>query len=426
MKLFNYRYLPLNIYILYSFIVAFALIFGPIKFLGMNYALVGIYLTIFLCLFAVAFIAGSSGDLYIQKIGNDVLFVEHSIFKFLLYFCLVISVKSWLVFFFSGNSLSLSSMGSNYVSSYDGYIRGGGSIGITYIVNIFEQTFTTITLLLIFSFFGNIKGRAKYISVFIITTYLLVNVIGSGKQKYFGDLIIFSLYSYQIFNAIQGIRFNLKKIMVYMCVGVAIILCFSFILSLRYTAIGISGDNISTSLHPLAYWDDNSIVLFLFGNKIGFSIGMFLAYLSNGLYGLNLCLHLPFEWTYFLGSSYSLAKIIEITLGEPGLILSHSYVFRSESLGWGLDKWHSIFSWLASDFTFPGVLLIGAMFGFIYGRLWIKAIEGSNPIAKPLFIYLSLGLIFSYSNNQLVHSLSGVFVLVGLCVLYLLTSKNSA
>jgi hypothetical protein len=71
-----------------------------------------------------------------------------------------------------------------------------------------------------------------------------------------------------------------------------------------------------------------------------------------------------------------------------------------------------LFAWLASDITFIGVLFLVPLFAFLYARLWLQAIKSSNPFSGPLFVYLSLGLIFSYANNQIMHTLAGVIVLL--------------
>lgn len=423
MKILSYRYLPINIYIIYTLFVFFSLFLGPVQYRNMDFFVLVPYVSLILLFFCVFFIHGTKGVLETNQ--NNVLI--NKVFKLFIFFGLLISIKMWGVFFYSGKSLSLTSMGANYISSYDGYVRGQASIGVLYILNIFESSILSIAILFIFSSYQYMGKGLKRISWFIVSTYLLVNVIGSGKQKYLGDLIIFGIYSYLICLAISRKNFKVKTVLTYLFFFLIIFAAFSFVLSSRYSALGIDGANIAQKIHPMMYWDNESVIVSLFGEQIGFPIGMFLGYFTNGLYGLNLCLQLPFEWTYMLGNSYSLAKIIEVTASEPGLILNNSYPFRAESLGWGLDKWHSLFAWLASDVSFAGVILLAGLFGLIYGYLWRQCIMNNNPFARPLFIYLSLGVIFSFSNNQIMHNLSGVIMLIMLSIFYVLSmNKNNA
>ena len=391
----------------------------------MNYPVLFSYLGVLLLLFAVGFILGTKGP-FSYGVGESLnpLKMVSSIFRVLLIVSILIAIKSWVEFLLSSKSLSLTSLGQNYVSSYDGYVRGEGQIGFTYILDIFESAITVITILFTFSHYRIFSKRAKVAAVFIIITYLLINVIGSGKQKYLGDIVVFFVYAVIIKSATLNIKYSLKKLSIVLLSIVTIIILFSVILSQRYSAIEIDASNIANSIHPLMYWDEDAPILLLFGDISGFAIGMFLGYFTNGLCGLNLALTLPFEWTYFLGSSYSLARILESFIGMPDVILANSYPYRVEQLGWGMDKWHSLFPWLASDITFWGVLVVTLLFAYIYGRVWISSLKNINPFARPLFIYFSLGVIFSFSNNQLMHSLSGCIVLLFLMLFYIICKKR--
>ena len=165
-------------------------------------------------------------------------------------------------------------------------------------------------------------------------------------------------------------------------------------------------------------WDVDSFIVQVLGPGYGFAVGSVLFYFSNGLYGLYLSLTLPFEWSYLVGNSYSLGRIVEIAVGDPGLVLEETYPYRvGVTYGWGLDKWHSAFAWLASDIGFGGILLITPLFARFYARIWKEAVAATNIASGPLFLYLTLGLAFSYSNNQLVHAMSGVLVLIFLLLL---------
>ncbi|WP_407530739.1 O-antigen polymerase [Vibrio parahaemolyticus] len=423
MKLFTYRYLPVNIFLVYTLFVFIALFSGPVKYFGMDYLSVVSFCSAFAFMMLFGFIKGVSGSFHVNPMSVGPK--SEKLINIIIFLAVVVAFKSWGQFIMSGRSLSLAAMGDNYVSSYSGYERGQASIGFAYILAIFEQTLTTLCLLVVFSHFSSLRRSIKMMALFVVFSYLLVNVIGSGKQKYLGDILIFLSYSYLIRMAIYKKQISVNKVIVFAVLVAIFIVLFSFILSSRYTAIGIDSMNISNSLHPLMIWDNDSILIGVLGEEIGFPIGMFLGYFSNGLYGLSLSLHMDFEWTYLVGNSYSLAKIIEVTMSEPGLILANSYPFRADELGWGLDKWHSAFSWFASDVSFPGVIILGALFGFFYGRVWKGAISNKNIFSKPIFIYLSLGSIFLYSNNQMFHALSGVFTFVILVTLYFLSRSPS-
>lgn len=226
--------------------------------------------------------------------------------------------------------------------------------------------------------------------------------------------------------AAKGRKFDIRTIGIFVLTAILVFFMFLEILRQRYLAAGIGLDNIYERSHPLISWDAESPLFIFFSSDYALALGSFLFYLTNGLYGLYLSLTLPFEWTYFVGNSYSLGRIIEIALSADGFILEQTYPYRvGVTYGWGFDKWHSLFAWIASDITFLGILFLTPLFSFFYARLWLQAIRASNPFAGPLFIYLSLGLIFSYANNQIMHSLAGVIVFVVLAAGWVLSRNLS-
>lgn len=417
MKIFSYRYLPLNVYLGYSFFVLLSLFLGPIEYKNLDFLVLGGFIFVLIFLFALGYMAGARGGYRYFSINIYERAVSYRrirrFFQVLLILSVVSSLLQWYSFLASGGGLNLDSVGDSYVKGYEGYERGRATIDFFYVLDIFDQALATLALLFSFYYFRVVGRGGRYAILFVVATYLLINVVGTGKQKYLGDLVIFIFFCLLINFAAQGKKFKMRTLG-----GAAVALFIVFflfveILRQRYQAAGIGLDNIQEKAHPLISWDEGSVVFSLVGSDYALALGIFLGYFSNGLYGLYLSLTLPFEWSYFSGNSYSLGRIIEIIFSADGFILEHTYPYRvGATYGWGFDKWHSMFSWLASDVTFLGVLLITPMFSFMYARLWLQAITASNPFSGPLFIYLSLGLIFSYANNQIMHGLAGVIVLV--------------
>lgn len=430
MKLFSYRYLPLNIYVGYSSFVLLSLFLGPIEYKDLDYLVLTSFITVLVFLFSLGYLAGARGNYRQYSNYTEARSVSYQrIRRFLstlLIFGVISSVGQWYFFLASGGELNLGSIGDSYVKGYEGYERGQAQIDFFYILNIFDQALAALVLLFSFYYFKVMRASARYAFLFVVMTYLLINVVGTGKQKYLGDVVIFTFFCMIINFAAQGRRFKLRNFGVAALAAIFVFLMFVEILRQRYLAAGIGLDNIYEKAHPLISWDENSLVFSLVSSDYALALGIFLGYFTNGLYGLYLSLTLPFEWTYFVGNSYSLGRVVEIALSADSSILEHTYPYRvGVKYGWGFDKWHSLFAWLASDITFFGVLFLAPLFSFLYARLWLQAIRSSNPFAGPLFIYLSLGLIFSYANNQIMHGLAGVIVLVVLLAGWMLSRNLS-
>lgn len=428
MKIFSYRYLPLNIYIGYSIFVLVSLFVGPMKYKGLDHLVLTSFIAVLVFLFWLGYVAGARGDYRQFPHHFEVRFASYQRIRWflsaLLIFGVISSLGQWYSFLASGGGLNFSDIGDSYVKGYAGYERGQAKIDLYYIFNIFDQAVAALILLFSFYYFRVMGTSARYAFLFVVTTYLLINVVGTGKQKHLGDVVIFTFFCMLLNFAAKGQKFKFRTLGVVTVAALSVFIMFVEILRQRYSAAGIGLDNIYEKSHSLISWDEDSLVFSLVGSEYALALGIFLGYFTNGLYGLYLSLTLPFEWSYFFGNSYSLGRIVEIALSADGAILEHTYPYRvGVTYGWGFDKWHSLFAWLASDITFFGVLFLVPLFSFLYARIWLQALRASNPFAGPLFIYLSLGLIFSYANNQIMHGLAGVIVLVVLLAGWVL-SRN--
>jgi hypothetical protein len=412
--------------------VILCLFFGPVKYYNIDYLLVTSYIFMYVLLFFVGYCFGVKGISINYDIGFTKVRLSRLInilFKLIISYGILSSIFRLLKVYSEVGSFGVSNIGKKYIETYSDYVRGESVVDIFYVLNIFDQAIIAILLLFGISNFSKIYRTEKFLLLLIAFSYLFVNTIAYGKQKFLGDIVVFIFYYFVLSVAKKKVRINFKHISILIFfISISLIL-FLEIFSQRYEAVGIGLHNINSKSHPLVYWDLDSFLLNLFGGGYGFSLAILLFYFSNGLCGLSLSLKLPFEWSFFAGSSYSVGRIVEILFSAKGLILEKTYPYRAgEVYGWGLDKWHSAFAWLASDFTFWGVLFITPFFAFFYARIWIQSVNSRNAFSSPLFVYLSLALIFSYSNNQIVHSPSGVIVLSSLLCGWLLSldCKNNS
>lgn len=423
MKIIRYRYLPLTAYLLYAAFVIGCLLFGPVQFEGIGYGILLAFLGAYLFLFAIGYLVGAKGAFSVpverrEAMGKDGYRRIRKIFGFLLIVAVAQSVLGWADLIISGGASNFSALGERYSDYYGGYERGQAKVDLQYVASILVQAALALAIILGLANYRHLEKGRRWLLVFVVGSYVLVNLLGSGKQKYLGDIVIFVLVATMIGMAARGAKLRPARMAKLAAFSAVSLLIFAEILRQRYSYIGVGIDSIAEMSHPLVIWDVNTPLVELFGPDYGFAFGYVLFYFSNGLYGLYLCLTLPFEWTYLVGSSYSIGRVAEIVTGEPGAILHSTYPYRAGLIyGWGLEKWHSAFSWIASDIGFTGVLVLTPAFGLFYARLWREAVNSLNVAAAPLFIYLSLGLAFSFANNQLVHAMSGVIVLGVLLIL---------
>jgi hypothetical protein len=389
----------------------------PIKYESIDYAVLLPYLAGVLLTFSVGFIGGARGrlpadgcqarhalSLSYERIQRPVVFV-------LLLF-LASGSLDLIQLLNSAKNLGFLSIGARYVEVYSDYERGGASVDLNYVANIVADAFTMLAIVTFFYYRSVVSKKYRIMFYIGLFAYVFVGVIGYGKQKQIGDIAIFILYATAIAVAGRRLTYDRRALVLSVILAGIFSIAFLEVLRQRYSIAGIHLGNIDEVVHPLVRWNADSYVLTILPERYALSFVMFASYFTNGLYGLYLCLSLPFEWTYMIGNSYALSRIAEIISDSDGTLIGRTYPLRAgEVYGWGLDKWHTTYSWLASDVTFLGVFGLVLLFSFLYGKLWVQSLSARNPISGPLFIYLSLGLVFSFANNQLVHSLAGVMSL---------------
>ena len=432
MKLFSYRYIPLNIYIAYCLFTLCCLLVVPIRYQQIDYLTLIGYMGLIIGFFTTGYIFGAKGHLLDKRqlnleasraLSRNAYLSIKSLLGILLWISTLYVLHQWYqVFTTSGFDLDLSKLGESYVNYYENYERGQANVNLAYILNILIQTCLTLTLFIGAYYLREMSSTKRWVFLFIITSYVMINVLVSGKQKFFGDVVIIFFFFSMLNFARYRKKIKISRLAIAFAMFLVVVMVFVELLNQRYVAAGIGLHNIAEFAHPLTQWNDASLWFEIFGERYGFAMGIFLGYFTNGLYGLSLSLQLPFEWTYFVGNSYSLARVVEIIF-EGTTIIDKSYPVRvGLEYGWDLSKWHSLFAWLASDFTFAGVLILALFFGILYGKLWVLAVSYANSYAGPLFLNFSLGLIFSLSNNQIMHGMAGVISVFVLLLGYFLST----
>ncbi|MDX1810144.1 MAG: hypothetical protein R3331_11450 [Sulfurospirillaceae bacterium] len=308
-------------------------------------------------------------------------------------------------------NLSISQMGEAYINSYAGYVRGTGHVSLVFLIQTLTYVPYLVTLILGSYYFKNLPRSYKVLVVFSYLSIILLQTIGHGKQKQLGDIIVFIFIT-------QILKFNLqnknvrkkifKKMAIFALLGMSALVT---VLYFRYSALNINLSNINDHVHPLMKYDIHHWIFKVFGAEIGFPLSVFTGYLSQGYYGLSLCMQEPFQWTYFVGNSYSLTVFLQRFLHVP-VDFHNTYLYRASlHTGWGDNKWSTAFAWYAGDLTFVGTLFFFMLVAFLYAKVWKEAYLYKNPISIVLFSMLTIGLLYIPANNQLLHT-PGSFIAV--------------
>ncbi len=326
---------------------------------------------------------------------------------------------------FEGNfNTDITAIGATYLDGYEGYERNSGTYGLQFLIYSFGLPFAFITNIWGLYYFRTLTKAEKLAVLFVLVGSLIFYVLGSGKQKQLGDTIIYIIAIVAIKKGVTNQGIKLRTLIIGIFSGILSIFIFAFILAQRYAALSTDAFNYNQkSLNNIAIDVDHPIFK-VFGPDMGFSLTVFLSYLSQGYYGLGLATTVNHSWTYFLGFSYSLSVIANRVFGVewvwPNTLLFQTGV----QAGWGESKWHTAFTHFATDFTFPGTTILFGFIAYLFARSWISAIRYENPFAILMFSLLTLGAFFLPANNQLLHSPGNLFTVITISILYMAKARS--
>lgn len=125
------------------------------------------------------------------------------------------------------------------------------------------------------------------------------------------------------------------------------------------------------------------------------------SYLTAGYYALSLALEKPFVPCYGLGNSFFLTRITR-RLFKTDYISDRSYPGRLEAAH-GIDRhvrWHTFYTWWASDVSFYGVVLIVFIAGWFLAMTWMDCLLYRHAVSVILFSLTATLVYYLPANNQ--------------------------
>lgn len=414
-------YAPLKLILSFIIITFSLVIWGPVEYYMFPMGKTALFIFSVILAMVVGYTYGVATGVSPAKsgrVGGEVL--VRRLFDFSLIvsiIALLISIGSAIL---SGQlNTDISTIGDAYASGYENYERNAGSYSLTFIIYSLSLPFNFISIVLGLYYFFSL-GKIRQISVlFLIIASLLFYIVGSGKQKQLGDIIIYIISIAAIKYGVRRKPIKIKWIALAAVFGVVGLMAFVAILGQRYSVLGVDIANINQRINDRVYFDRTHPVFTIFGPSYGLNLAMFSTYLSQGYYGLGLSLETDWKWTHFLGFSYSISVIANRLFGVEWEWPNTLIVQVANSTGWDESKWNTIFPYYATDFTFPGTVVIFGYFAYVYARAWNSAIKYENPFSILVFSLLTMGALFIPANNQLLHSPGGLFTTALVTALYL-------
>lgn len=349
-----------------------------------------IYTVIFLTFVCVAFYFGcKSIPVLMQPVTKlpSLSVIKPSILCILI---LVVTADLWLYLYDlvnSGLAQFSFAMGDNYKSLlYNDQITQNSTWGRFFVLLSPLRVFLIAYCIYNYS---NLTTILKY----SLYTLLLSNIflgVSRGQQVDLGNVLIYIFVPFFIKSLQVG---KIKELLRKAAIGSLIFIAF-FVFSQLVRATALDSDLAEQ-------YDTNSLLFRIFGNQIGSGLSAFFMYFSHGYKGLNYCLQLPFEWTCGYGGSRALDQYLVQYLDFPSKF-NDTYPLRVKAV-FGYDcemSWPTAFPWWASDFSFPGVVVLMYFLGRLFCKVFRDAYYNSNIFAIAFLCELVIMVLFLPLNNQ--------------------------
>ncbi len=398
------RYLPIKFHVFYILFTFLFSVFGPVKYSDYNTLNVSLYILAYLIIVTTGFALGTRSKLFFEK-KKTINIV--SVFKVSIYISIFLYIIYMYYLYTIGMlNFNLLNMGQSYIDYYDYYYEKKSNSAFTFelFFIVAASIFKFLALTLGFYYFKLMNRKLKILFILLIIFIITTQTFSLGNQKSIGDIFIFMLISLIIglneMNKKEKFRTFSKIIFVF----IFVLALFSYSQYDRLMKRDIDLSLINNRVSDYKTFDQDHLFYKVFGNNVGFGLSYFISgYLSGGYYGLSKSMELPFEWTYGIGNSVAISSIVQKYSGNN--IYAKTYLNRIEQVYNipGKSHWHTIFPWLASDFTFGGTLFIFLFISYYYGKSWREILERKNPISLLLFSILTVLFVFVPANNQIMH-----------------------
>lgn len=410
-------YAPMNFFVVYVIFTLVLHVVGPWEYKDEVLWEVVVYISIAMLFFVLGY--RSIASRFVTKIYRDEAVCEKNYRRFIgiakagvvaqVLFTVLLAASDY-----ADGRLSFEGLlnpGQAYIDALELNKDGGGSVSfVGQVKTIFSPWIYFSDAFLLFNY-SRLGVRWRLILVFALAFQLLHGALIKAAQKGFFDLLI-------VFTSVGILRVYFDRVrfvkLIKYSLGflfgvVAIFALFQLSRMDAYDALDYSGvDRMRL--------DRDGLLFSVLGNSLGLAASLFIGYLSQGYYGLSLCLQLPFEWTYGLGNSFALTSYAEQYIGVAS-VADNTYPSRMDAyFGWPAKMyWHTFFPWVASDLTFFGAIILMYLIGRGYARSFIDGVAFESPLGICVFYLLTTLMIYLPANNQLMQTremMIGTLVLI--------------
>ena len=395
------KYFPLKVILTFLVFTELLFFLGPLNYDINNYFI----LILYLLLANLAFYRGYRKAIFVKKPLNSKRFGSIFLIKLIVFISVLFIIPHFIVSW-DLETLSFSSVFDRLLLTLENPKIGQELAK----VRNYKGSFTKIYLLftpVIFAavplgirYWKYLNRKYKYSIFFLILVSIIIS-IGLGQRARILNTILIIFFLRIAADYSKMIENKRKLVLIFVpIIGL-------FLIYFVYSNLNRHGiENItfvSDSLYGHYYSGVKSFYLSNISPFVYIPLVEIQSYLSQGYYALALALDESLDsivFTYGFGNNLFLIKLIGTYLNIDLLSSTYQGILEQKYYIDPLTNWHTIYVWLANDFTFVGSLVIVYYTGYLFADSWLLTIVGKNIIATPLFSLLLISVFFFFANNQ--------------------------
>lgn len=242
------------------------------------------------------------------------------------------------------------------------------------------------------------KTRPKYIKIVVTAIVMLciVKWLGVGKRKGLLDVMVIIVFCVIACKKalIEDKKLHRKLKSVFL--GLIALFLTYFIIS-NMSRKG--QDSLAEAIVNSGYFDIKDFYVICFPPAVTLILASISDYLCQGYLALGLGLSHGILPLAPFGSSWFTIAIAKKLGYNP---IPDTYMMMLEQkydIGMSLN-WHTIYLWLANDFTFIGVPFIVFAIGYFFAQSWCDSVHGKNILAFPVMSLFCIMVFYFFANNQ--------------------------
>lgn len=383
------RYIPVKILLGFLIFTEILVWIGPIEY-DINTSLLLPYLIILNMSLWYGYKRG------VQNFRPSKYNLSNATLKTIIVFGLVLSIASLIGRWTNhGISISLDSLVSSLSNPGEAYYSKSE---VEVETDYFQMLLTPVSWAAIpFGIFAWPKLPKIFRYVVVVTIFVeIFSWFGIGTRKGLFDmiLVVFSCWaaSYsKLFNK-KSFRNGFRIIL--------ILLIIAFLFYFIYSNLSRGGDD---GFGDLAY--TNTSYMFIkssYVDAIGLpatvAFSLMVNYLCQGYFALSKGLSMGILTPAVMGSSWFTIAIAKKFDYDP-TPFTYTKLLEADGIDMSVN-WHTLYLWLANDFTFIGVPFIMLLIGYYFAKTWCDCLAKSNPLAYPLMALFVIMVFYAFANNQ--------------------------